>query len=182
MIFTTALTLSLMAGFQQTEWGMSPIQVIHAQNIAQSNREWDAETQTLYVSDTVADFESALLYEFIDSHLYKITVIFQRTHSNKNLFIDDYARMGEKLQKVYGEKNIDVDWKNSLYHKTPEHYGMAIAVGHLTLRKTWHRGDTMINHVLAGDNMEITHGIVYTSKKFLLRKKSKEDVQLKEEL
>jgi len=98
------------------------------------------------------------------------------------LFIDDYARMGEKLQKVYGEKNIDVDWKNSLYHKTPEHYGMAIAVGHLTLRKTWHRGDTMINHVLAGDNMEITHGIVYTSKKFLLRKKSKEDVQLKEEL
>ena len=183
MIAVTALSLSLLSGFQGTEWGMSPAQVIFAQNLSPAARDWNSEHQSLFVDSTVAGAEATIVYAFLDKKLYRVTVLFEASHLNKNLYIEDYADMTRKMEKVYGEpEEVVADWKNDLYQGRREYYGMAIAAGHLVLRQTWREGDTAIAHVLWGDNLETNHGLDYASVPMLRRKLQRDDERLKEEL
>jgi hypothetical protein len=74
--------------------------------------------------------------------------------------------MKQRLTTVYGNPEYDkTEWKNSLYKDIPEHWGMAISMGHLEYEVKWVTPTTVIIEKLYGDNFKIGYLVFYKDKK-----------------
>ena len=146
--------------FRGTSWGMTTAQVLDSETDAP----FDSTTDTLAYSVEVADLDAYAAYSFIDDTLVSAGYLFTEEHSNDNMFIKDFEKVKNILQRKYGEPSEDVlRWSNDLYKDREDDYGFAISAGHLTMIARWQAERTTIALVLSGDNYEISHVVLYES-------------------
>lgn len=91
-------------------------------------------------------------------------------------------KLKKLLTKKYGTPKEDKEfWSNDLYRDDLDHWGMAIAVGHLSYYATWETEKTAVEISLTGDNYKVTHKVLYQSRKLAeLREADREAKQLEE--
>ena len=146
--------------FRRTSWGMSLHQVKSTE-----------EEQPVYETDgllmynlTVGGLSANLFYRFLNGLLGLSTYVFTESHSNKNLFIDDYLAIKAVLRQKYGSPLSDQTvWRNSLFKNDPEKWGTAVSIGHLSYKTYWELEEMVIMLSLIGDEYDITHTLVYSA-------------------
>lgn len=147
--------------FRKTRWGMSRKQVIAAEGRKPDTQQDD----WIAYNENVADFDCYLFYTFAQDKLALALYHFVQTHSNKNQYLSDFAKIKQILMDVYGEPVDDKEnWSQSLYKNDPEHWGLAVSIGHLSRYVSFENDDTDIMLALTGDNFEVRLDIHYASK------------------
>jgi len=148
--------------FRKTKWGFSIEEVKSTETgtlIPELNK-----PNMLGFTGTVGGLETLIGYYFVNNKLWKAAYIFSETHSNRNLFIEDYGIIKNILIEKYGEPiNDNINWSNDLYSDDPSQFGFAVSLGYLSLNCGWQIGDTIIQMVLDGDNYKISHILSYTN-------------------
>lgn len=148
--------------FRKTKWGFSPESVKKSED---SEPELEKNGNLLY-SDSVSGLRCLVAYVFADNKLVRAKYKVVEEHTNKNDYIYDFNALKSALSEKYGaQKEGDTLWKNSLYKDKPEHYGIAIGIGHLVYYAKWQTPDTDIAILLNGDNYEVSLAIEYSSRK-----------------
>lgn len=159
------------AGFQKTEWGDTPQQVIAKQGIAKADRRWEKHGRhgVLWTTDQLVNQPALVVYIFVDKKLVRVKVVFTRQRTNANGFLSDFASFEDKLTRVYGEPVEDnTFWSRDLYRDRPEKWGMALLIGDLSKFTRRDTADgTEVWHGLTGGNYEVQHLLEYVGKAFL---------------
>lgn len=165
------LTLSLLLcystsaqDFRKASWGDSKTTV----KASESNVEWKTASAGIYdilgFKATIVGLSTSVGYLFVDDQLVRAKYSFTESHSNRNIFIDDFDSVGESLETKYGKVDRREFWRNDLYKDDRSDYGMAVAVGHYTLARQWEiPNKTKLIQLLSGDNYEISHVVEYSS-------------------
>lgn len=144
--------------FRSVNWGWSKKQVM----ATEQGKPMSDDPVLLYDAGTVGGLKAAVGYMFHQDKLAGAGYHFMEDHTNKNDFIEDYAKISEVLEKKYGKpKEVDVDWKDQDTRPEKSRLGLAVATGRLTMSRIWWNGDTKIIHSLRGDNFEIKHNVSY---------------------
>lgn len=152
--------------FRKANWRMSKEQVK-----ATEDKRPDLEDDTKLVYKVKIGEDNFLcIYSFLKDKFYRSTYLFNETHTNKNLYINDYERLKKILIKKYGKPTTDrAVWKNDLYKDDKQDWGTAISIGHLEYRTLWMK---LVDHdiieitlLLTGDNYKISLGILYRNDK-----------------
>jgi len=163
---------STESDFRKAKWGMTKAQVKASETFTVTK---DMGESILYTG-TLASFDVVVGYVFAGGKLVRAVYLVNEEHMNKTDHITDYNSLKELLVKKYGEPAEDESyWKQDLYRDDPQHWGMAISVGHLVYYTKWETDRTDITMALSGDNFEISHKIEYRSKNLgALEEKEKE--------
>ena len=164
--------------FRNAKWGMDRKEVKKAIDI----KIYEENNKFVMYKTTVANLDSVMLFQFAKNNLVSAGYYFNETHTNKNLYLDDYRNIQDILTNKYGDptKN-EVYWSNDLYKGDEENYGTAIAVGHLTLESEWETEETLIRLRLYGDNFQIDHVVLYESKDLKYLKEAAEEKENEED-
>ncbi len=188
LIISTTLTLILLFssvgfaqdsketdfGFRKTRWGMTKKQVKANESLKPTG---ESDALIAYGGSIANMANTSISYIFADGKLVEGFYRFNAKHTNKNDNISNYKKLKEILTRKYGEPTKDdVIWNKSIYRDNPEHWGMAVSMGHLEYRADWETERTEITLDLFGDNFNVEFGTLYVSKEFkhLLEKKKRE--------
>lgn len=147
--------------FRKTTWGMTKEQV----KIAETKKlEAEREDRLGYLDDMVGK-KVTIVYVFTENKLSRGSYVFDLQHTNQNLFINDYEEIKHLLSEKYGPPNEDDSlWANNLYKDDPQHWGLAVSMGHLRYRSSWETETTRIFLSLGGDNFKISLITQYVGK------------------
>lgn len=117
----------------------------------------------MYSDQKSAGRQASYLFAFEDG-LSMIGVFFEDTHTNENLYIDDFDSVDAALTAKYGTPEFDrfFNWSDDLYEDDPNDWGFAISLGDLQIVSSWEMPDCEAIHTLRGDNYEISHLIAYS--------------------
>ena len=173
IILVTLLTVLLCGtswadeyDFRKSTWGMTKAAVKTTEKNKRIIIDDDPSGKLIYETE-VSGQRCYLIYEFTQDKLTTTSYLFTTKHSNKNDYIADFEHIKSLLNKKYGtplKEDKDGFWKNNLYKDDPQHWGMAVSLGHLIFRARWENEKTKIFHSLSGDNFNIKHGIIYEGK------------------
>jgi hypothetical protein len=168
-----------IGGFRAAKWGMSREQVMKTEaREAHSN-----SGNVLMYEDKIAGLDVTVGYVFAGDVLVRGVYLATEEHSNKNLFLDDFAILVEAITQKYGKPAEEKTyWSNRLFVDDPEQYGMAISVGHLTKYTEWDLPDSKILVGIRGDNHDITLKAEYSSKQHAGMEQRMKDAQDKAKL
>jgi hypothetical protein len=148
--------------FRKANWGMSKEQVKATED---KKPDIDADTALGYSNIMIGGEPFTCVYLFLEDKLYHSGYSPFVTHTNKNLYIDDYENLKETLTKKYGKPKSDkVVWINDLYKDDKQEWGHAISRGDLSYVATWETSTTEIVLTLSGDNYRVVLIIGYDSK------------------
>jgi len=151
--------------FRNTRWGMKKDKVLSTEKNNPIGAVTVKQYFTAYYTGEIASMKADYGYIFLDDVLVRAYYIFSETHLNSNEFINDYNRLKKILTRKYGSPiKSGSYWHKDLYKNNPQHYGMAVSVGHLVFQSDWVTDRTLIRLTLKGDNFNINSGVVYTSK------------------
>ena len=147
--------------FRISNWGDS------MESVIQKEGEPDyqfAETESIVYNDIeLLSFNSNLTYLFQNKQLSSASYDIKDTHTNNQLYIDDYEKIKEELNKKHGEpiNPDDEKWTGDLWKDDP---GMALMMSELSFSSVYTKeGKVSIIHSLSCDNFEIKHYIYYYS-------------------
>ncbi|NIO48439.1 MAG: hypothetical protein GTN73_03220 [Candidatus Aminicenantes bacterium] len=174
------------AGFRGVLWGASKEHVKKAETseFMKEDKVGGAlkGLEMLVYKADVAGLDGMIIYYFAKSLLTRARYIITESHSNKNLYLEDFKSIKSQLTKKYGSpERDDTIWSNDLYRDDPSEYGMAVSVGHLIYVAEWYPPESAIQLLLRGDNYKINLWVEYTSdalKEFekKVREKAKKDI------
>ena len=147
--------------FRKAKWGMTKEQV---KALEDAKPAYEEASGLLYTNQTVAGLPATVIYNFNNDALawggYRIDTV----HTNKNLYIDDYNNLKEKLSSIYGDPYIDeVTWDNDLFKDDPANYGLSVSIGYTSYIASWKTSRTVIILALNGDNYEVRLTLFYYS-------------------
>ncbi|MBE0598448.1 MAG: hypothetical protein IH614_14370, partial [Desulfuromonadales bacterium] len=120
--------------------------------------------KALFVNDTMAGLEAFAIYLLTDDRLVQTKYFFPQKHWREEAFLDDYARVEEALRQRYGQPLKSEELWRQGGAAERSNLGRMIAVGQVVLKSYWEEGETLITHVLRGENLAISHEVVYASK------------------
>jgi hypothetical protein len=173
-------------GFRKTLWGMSKGQVKKTEEnefIKEEKGGGDAAgLDFLSYKADVGGTNSVIVYYFAKDSLTRARYIVLASHSDYNLYIDDYIKIKNNLTEKYGAPARDQEiWSNNLYKDDASKSGMAVAAGHLAYVAEWYPIETAIQLLLRGDNFKLSLTVEYSSDKLRdfeekVRKKAKKDI------
>jgi len=157
-------------------WGMSKASVKKIEGLQPSKTGVTDGIDYIAYDKKVGDLKCLIAFYFVADKLYFVKYIFYESHSEFNLYRDDFINIAVILDKKYGEVDIERQWNNDLYKDNPDDWGKAIAAGHLIMYTLRDLQKTKISHDLSGDNFEINHIVEFRSKELseLADKKIKE--------
>lgn len=173
-------------GFRDALWGMNKERVkkVETSEFVKEEKmggDFKGLDALLYKAE-VGRLEAVIVYYFAKNLLTRARYKIMESHTNMNLFIEDFEYiMGQLTQKFGPPERDDAIWLNDLYKDDPSEYGMAMSVGHLMYVAEWYPPKTTIYLSLTGDNYEINLSIEYTSDAFSqfekkVREKAKRDI------
>ncbi len=147
--------------FRGYKWGTDKQKILSKEKLTKLDK------NNYYTTGKIAKTYDVLInYEFHNDKLVSTFYGINESHSNENLYIDDFYNVEKLLLMKYGTAiSRDIDWSNDLYKNDPSYKGFAVSIGHLKYKITYKMGDTLILHVLSGDNYKIMHTIYYLSPK-----------------
>ena len=174
------------AGFRGVLWGTSKEQVkkVETSKIAKEDKSGGnfKGLDVLYYKTEIGTLEAVIVYYFAKNLLTRARYIIMESHSNRNMYIQDFKNIKSQLTQKYGAPTRDdMIWSNDLYKDDPSGYGMAVGVGHLMYVVEWYPPETTIQLILRGDNYKISLWVEYTGSDFMefeekVRKKAKKDI------
>ncbi len=146
---------SMDGDFRYSNWGDSVQSVLDAEDIEPVVREYD----NVMYHTSLFDMDVSLLYSFEDDELYQGMYVFTEPHTNYDLYIQEYKSFNDRLIEKYGEPVMEYEnWTNDAAKDEP---GNALWLGFVSYYTTWETDDTTILHVMASDNYEVDHMIIY---------------------
>ncbi|MHB0960110.1 MAG: DUF4339 domain-containing protein [Pirellulaceae bacterium] len=149
--------------FRNVKWGMTIEKVRGREDLELVHESPD----TLGYKETVGGHDCIVLYIFVNDVLVRAKYLITERHTNDNEHVMDFESIGTLLAQKYGDPTTtNVVWKNDLYKDALSEYGMAVAMGHLSMYQKWSLPLTTVLHYLNGDNFEIEHGIEYIGKEY----------------
>lgn len=117
--------------------------------------------------DEVATYPVDVFYKFSNDKLISGLYTFTQTHSNNNLYYDDYEDLVEIYTKKYGEPAKQAEkWSDELYKSDKTKLGMAVAAGHVVFATFWQTETTDVSLILKGDNFKIYLTALYDDKNY----------------
>ena len=117
--------------------------------------------------DEVATYPVDVFYNFSDGKLIDGLYTFTQTHSNDNLYYDDYKNLVEIYTQKYGEPAKQAEqWSDELYKGNKTKIGMAVSAGHVMFASFWETESTEVSVNLYGDNFKIYLTALYVDKNY----------------
>jgi hypothetical protein len=164
-LFLTITNLALaQKQIRNASWGWSKDSVKRSETLKLIS---DTKDGLMY-SGTLGNQKFSISYKFIKNKLTQVFYIYSEKHVNKNNYISTYEDLKGVLSKKYDVPITDeIIWKDDLYKDNENDWGMACRAGHVTFKTRWENSETDITLICAGENFDITLGIIYTSKYFL---------------
>jgi hypothetical protein len=154
-------TTSFSADLRNVSWGDSKKKVMAIEKVKPDYVKKDA----LGFKSSLAGIKTLVLYNFENDKLVNAIITNYTKHTNTTDYIDDYNTMLDLLSKKYGAPDKEsIDWKNDLYKNDPQHWGMAVAVGHLSYFSGWKIPRSYISLMLDGDRFEVNQRLLYHEK------------------
>ena len=144
-------------------FGMTPQEVLSAED---EEPLINTEDMIVYADHKAAGKNATLGYLFTNGELNSIVISFNESHSNNNLFIEDFDDVDESLTAKYGENTLfkrNMIWNDDLFKDSESDYGLAVSCGDLVISSIWFLDGCTISHALTGDNYSINHGLMYSS-------------------
>ena len=158
--------------FRQTTWGMSKDEVKNSEKLKLIS---GGPNRLLY-RGIVYSMVTLVVYKFSKGKLSSGTYIFEEEHSNKNDYIDYYAKVKSSLVQMYDTPKEDrTDWKKDTFRNSPQNWGTAISVGFLEYLTYWETNKTKILLSLSGENYEIKFFLSYRSIEYGSSEKDEEE-------
>lgn len=150
--------------FRSTYWGMSRADVI-ASEVPRLGQPTGSEGESVGYEETLDGLRVYLVYDFASGRLVRGYYALNEHHGNRNDYIADYRRLRRWLVARHGEPVDDqMVWRDNLHRDDPEHWGLAVSVGHLTLLCAWETPATTIHLLLRGEDYRESLTLVYESK------------------
>lgn len=149
--------------FRVAKWGDSKQSIIEKEG----KTNLSTDDRIYLFSDIVAGMTCDVAYIFTDNILTMAKYMFNTKHTNKNDYIEDYAKLVALMVDKYGEPGYDViEWRNSLYKNDIEDHGFAVSLGHVSYNAGWLGQTTTISVALYGENHKINLMVQYISEKY----------------
>lgn len=165
------LTLPLAAeggGFRGSEWGESEAAVREKTGAGASSAIAGEGLKALFVNDRMAGLDAFAIYLLDRDRLVQTKYLFPQNYLEGEQFLDDFARVEEVLREQYGTPaesgEVWRDRQDIVLDRSA--WVRMIAVGQLAIVSRWETAETVITHILNGENLDIDHEINYVSKKF----------------
>jgi hypothetical protein len=151
--------------FRNTSWGMDRAQVVAAEAAPPSQiLQRGSEIVLRYDSARLAGLVCRVVYILAKDKLVRAKYVFQREHDEKNDFLADFTMVDAFLMGIMERPTEQrVMWRDEVYKKEPQHYGVAVSLGQLLYSTQWKGMRTVVTHALTGENGTITHEIEYVS-------------------
>lgn len=146
--------------FRKARWGMSPAEIESVEGEPEATLP-EGRRLLLSYQKRVGSLDVLCTHIFSDGRLEAGAYTFMEKHSNENLHIKDFNQIENILQKKYGYKEIETNWKNNKFRNNPNQHGFAVAMGHLEYKTFRINGHTVIAHNLSGDNYQVSHQLLY---------------------
>lgn len=145
------------------KFGMTMQEVLELEEVEPA---YSMDGAILYDGVIAAGKEAEVCYLFEDDALIQIGVIFAESHTNENLYINDFEDVDDSLCAKYGEPVRDSQqfWSANTYKNDPDRWGFAVSIGDLAYGTEYmpnNYPNLWIKHILQGDNYEFTHMISY---------------------
>jgi hypothetical protein len=131
---------------------------VHAETPAEKMR-------ALFVNDRIAGLDAWTIYLLERDNLVQTRILFAQEHFEAHRYLVEYARVGEELRRRYGSPVESREDRRGGAVPEESERGRLVAVGEVTLLSRWETRDTVITHVLHGENLDIDHEINYMSRK-----------------
>jgi hypothetical protein len=151
--------------FRQARWGMGQAQVLSTEGTPPSQvSQRGAESVVRYTSVRLAGMDCRAVYILAQDKLVRAKYVFQRAHEEKNEFLTDFTMVDAFLRgtlELPAEERVS--WRDDAYKNAPEHYGVAVSLGHLQYATQWRGKRTIVTHALTGENGTLTHEIEFVS-------------------
>ena len=155
--------------FRGLKWG-STLEEVEASDVLDGMTEgtdyvYDDDDKCLYITglSVAGKNTNTMLYFNADGQFCMGAYILDEKHANSQNDYLDFRDIETELTKKYGEptKNND-DWTDDFYKGQEDRYGMAIALGELSLVRGWRaRDSSRIAISCRGDNADISTVIMY---------------------
>lgn len=144
--------------FKTFFWGASKEEVI-----AVEGTPYEEDEECFRYIREVLGLDVALSYYFDDDGLYQAVYILIETHSNEELYINDYNTFKNALEKKYGEPWYDAEeWQSdSKKEYYADNKGEALRNGALSYFTYWKRDRSDMNMIMFAQNNQIITGVVY---------------------
>lgn len=131
----------------------------------------EGNEETLIYNGVVGGLKCDIYYAFINDKFLMGVYFFDETHTNENLYIDDYKKILSYLKDKYGKPtDEDYYWSNYLYRDDFSKWGFAVSIGHLTYRANWTFNNGSIFTLLKGDNFKVSHVVSYQMDEYHVEK------------
>ncbi len=154
--------------FKKFHWGDSLEHVIEIEGEPDGDGEMTEIKSNYIVYDTTVAGKSALLaYYFCDEGLWQTRYVLTESHTNEDLYIDDYETLKTQLTKKFGDPLLDLEsWQDDgKEERYKDKKGDALSYGYLTYW-TWYQTDTTdIDLDMSADNFYISTSINFASLK-----------------
>ena len=147
--------------FRNATWGISANQV----RALEEGEPIHDKDDVIGYSASVVGLDCWAAYIFVEDKLVRGRYVINETHSNLNVFINDFDNLKHALSKKYSQPSFDnKNWRNDLYQDDFAKWGFAISLGHLVYAASWETEDTKIYLSLTGENYKTSLLIEYASK------------------
>jgi hypothetical protein len=161
-ILLSLITVSTHAAdFRSADWGMTMTEV---KNLHQGEIPANQRKAMVNFEGKLAGLDVLIFYRFDESgRLYQAGYEANAVHSDTNQYVAEYDHLNKLLRKRYPESGEPSQiWSNRLFENKPDHWGRAIASGHLTYQWSYETDTSRISHELGNDKRRrITHILRY---------------------
>lgn len=145
--------------FRKSNWNDTKKQVLLSEK---GKPVYKDDTRIAY-KDRLQGLDVMVIFIFINNKLQIGSYTITSAHRNRNLYLDDYARLKSAITKKYGEPIRDYDiWNNHLFEDDQDKWGTALSLGHMYYITDWE--SPFISLFMQGDNGEVTLSVTYSSK------------------
>lgn len=149
-------------GFRGVNWGATKEEVLKVEKASPALQ----DERVVAFKDSLDGINVHAGYIFTENKLTRGKYVVLDSHTNKNKYIDDFDKLNKILTEKYGKPlKANEYWQSDLYKNSPQDYGLAVSIGHMSRYYSWASGDTKIILALSGDNYDTNVSIEYLSKK-----------------
>lgn len=160
--------------FRSAKWGMTQEEVKVVESLELKAE--DSEAEALFYRTEISNLAADVMYQFVDDRLVSAAYVFNGSHVNKNMYIDDMKLLKDLLTEKYGMPLGGMTWSSDLYKSDPTKYGQAVSIGHLGYLYQWSTLNTRTRIALSlrGDNFKTFLVIGYRAMDSLGMKRTKD--------
>lgn len=168
--------------FRGFNWGASESDVKKLEKATFQKSNDEGNVNTLIYNGEISGVKVIIYYIFSKNRLVSAIYKSYESHLNRNSFISDFEYIKNLLQKKYGTPKLDEITGDDLFKDDSSNRGIAVATGLLKYIVIWETDRTKVYTSLYGDNLEITHTVLYEEKASSAEREKDKEKQVLDQL